>query len=73
MADDEMAVLLQEAIVELQPSRKQTEVLVKQNQHQNSELTKEVVESHSRGGSQRCSKPKVEVSVHTEVWFGSYI
>lgn len=30
MADDDMAVLLQEAIAELQASRKQTEVLVKQ-------------------------------------------
>lgn len=71
MADDDMAVLLQEAIAELQASRKQTEVLVKQNNqlmNQNSSLTEKVKEMlDSRIPSRRQPKPRVEVSVHTKV------
>ena len=72
MAEDEMAVLLQDAISELQASRKQTEALVRQNQQlveQNTDLThrvKELVEGHSRGRRKQ-SGPKVQVSVHTKV------
>ena len=72
MAEDEMAVLLQDAISELQASRKQTEALVRQNQQlveQNTDLThrvKELVEGHSRG-PQKQSGRKVQVSVHTKV------
>ena len=69
MADDDIAVLLQEGISELQASRKQTETLLKQNQqlvNQNAELMQkvnQVVETHSYGGGRRKSKPKVEVSI----------
>ena len=60
-----MAVLLQEAIAEIQATRKQTEALVAQN----SDLTdrvKDMVDGQSRVGRKQ-SKPKVQVSVHTKV------
>ena len=67
-----MAVLLQEAIAEIQATRKQTEALVAQNKQlveQNSDLTdrvKDMVDGQSRVGRKQ-SKPKVQVSVHTKV------
>ena len=77
MAEDDIAVLLQEAISELQASRK---TLLKQNQqlvNQNAELTQkvnQVVETHSHGDGRRKSKPKVEVSryVGKSVWSKKY-
>lgn len=76
MADDEMAVLLQEAIAKLQATRKQTEALVAQNKQlveQNSDLTntvKDMMEGQSRL-SRKQNKRKVEVSIHTKVNFTS--
>ena len=66
--DDDMAVLLQEAIAELQSSRKQTETLAQQNQElveQNCRLADTMKEAIAR--SVRKNKPKVEVSVFTKV------
>lgn len=68
MADDEVAVLLQEAIAEMKES---TKALFEQNQHlsqQNSllaEQVKEVVEGTSHKKKQ--IKPRVKVSIHTKV------
>ena len=72
MSDDDLAVLLQQAITELQESRKQTETLVAQNLKlvdQNTDLTKkvtEIVDSAARKGRKK-SLPKVEVSVYIKV------
>ena len=79
MADDEMAVLLQEAIAELQASRKQTEALVRQNQQlivQNTELAenmKKISDSTPCEVHRRQAKPKVEVAIHTKVHQLHYI
>lgn len=72
MADDEMAVLLQEAISELQETRKTTATLIAQNQElvaQNADLpatVKGIVEVQSHAGRQT-RKRKVVVAVHTKV------
>lgn len=72
MVDDEITVLLQEAIAELQATRKQVEALAAQNKQmveQNSDLTdrvKDMVEGQSRVGWKQ-SKRKVDVSVYTKV------
>lgn len=67
-----MAVLLQEAITELQATRKTTAALIAQNQElvaQNVDLTaqvKDIVDIQSRV-SRQPQKRKVVVSVHTKV------
>lgn len=72
--DDDMAVLLQEAVAELQVSRNQTEPLVRQNQQlveKNMELTDRVKEMMD-SASQKHSKPRVVVSVHTKVCYNFF-
>lgn len=68
--DDDMAVLLQDAIAELKASRKQAETIARQNQQlidQNSGLMKEIVESNQRTAGRKQPKPKIVVSVQTKV------
>lgn len=70
MADEEMAVLLQEAISELQESRKQTSALLKQNQQlmeQNNRLSEGIKEAVKNNTLRNQQKPKIHVSVHTKV------
>ena len=72
MSDDDLAVLLQQAITELQESRKQTETLVAQNLKlvdQNTDLTKKVTEivDSASGKGRKKSLPKIVVSVYTKV------
>lgn len=69
---DDMAVLLQEAVAELQATRKQTETLLEKNQKlidENSNLTDSVKEilACSREGKKR-EKPRIQVSVHAKVY-----
>lgn len=71
MADDEMAVLLQQAIAELQATRKQTEALMAQNKElveQNSDLTGRVKDMMEGQERRKQNKRKVEVSIHTKVF-----
>lgn len=79
MADDEMAVLLQQAIAELQTTRKQTEALMAQNKklvEQNSDLTgrvKDMMEGQERLTGRKQNKRKVDVSIHTKVYIYSWV
>ena len=67
---DDMAILLQEAVSELQASRKQVETLMQENQRlidQNSVLADEMEMIACNNTKGKQAKSKVEVSVHTKV------